>query len=35
LTPEAALAAQLEPAAPAAPVRSATRIRKPAGEAEA
>jgi myo-inositol-1(or 4)-monophosphatase len=35
LTPEAALAAQLEPAAPAAPVRSATRIRKPAGNAGA
>jgi myo-inositol-1(or 4)-monophosphatase len=34
LTPEAALAAQLEPAAPAAPVRSATRVRKPAGKAQ-
>ena len=35
LDAEAALAEQLEPAAPAAPVRSATRIRKPAGDAEA
>jgi myo-inositol-1(or 4)-monophosphatase len=34
LTPETALAAQLEAAAPAAPVRSATRVRKPAGKTQ-
>jgi myo-inositol-1(or 4)-monophosphatase len=33
-TPEAALAAQLETAAPATPARAATRIRKSAGDAE-